>query len=374
LEEAEHKSSSIVFVLPSLSAGGAERIFINVANGISDSAKVYIAEIQKGGSLNELVKDNVARLNLSNKYLWLFRIIWYVYKIKPCCLVATNFDVNASLLAIKWLLPKSCALVVREPVSIYATQSESKVPIIRYLIFKYLYRYASTLVLLSNEMRDEFIQLCPKIASKIKVVYNGVSSSRLENISDEEDDSGYQNYIITVCRLEHQKGLDVLIAAFAKVQEKYPDYKLLLVGKGSQNEKLREQIKTCNMEKSVKLVGFVENPLSLVMGAKLFVLSSRYEGMSNSMLEALCLGVPVVAVRKHTAAAEVIRENVTGFLVNECSVQALGDVLLRALTEIESLNREQISQWACSKFSLTKMIDNYQDVFGEYCEIQSKYL
>lgn len=361
---------SILFVLPSLSAGGAERVIINLANGFSDNAKIYIAEIKKGGSLNALVNDNISRLQLSNKFLWLFRIIWYVHKIKPCCIVATNFDINASLLAVKWLLPRSCAIVIREPVSIYAASSESKVPFFRYLIFKYLYRFASTLVLLSNEMKNEFIELCPGVASKIEVVFNGVNTSRIDAIQDEQDRSIYENYLITVCRLEYQKGLDVLIAAFAKVHEKYPDYKLLLVGDGSQKEKLRQQVSKLRLEDSVKLVGFVDNPLSLVKGANLFVLPSRYEGMSNSMLEALCLGVPVVAVKKHTAAGEVLRENQTGFLVNECSAGPLEGVLLRALSGIDALNREQIAQWARNEFSLSKMINNYRRIFGKYCTFQ----
>lgn len=365
-------SKPIIFVLPSLSAGGAERIIINLANEISDSEKVYIAEIQKGGSLNGLVNDKVTRLNLTSKFVWLFCLIWYVYKFRPCCLVATNFDVNASLLAAKWLLPKSCALIIREPVSIYASQSESRAPAFRYLVFKYLYPFASTLVLLSNEMKNEFTQLCPKIAPKIKIIANGVNAARIEDIHTEKSSDEYENYLITVCRLEYQKGLDVLIEAFAKVKERFPDYKLLLVGDGSQKEKLRQQISSLNLEDNVKLVGFADNPLPLVKGARFFVLSSRYEGMSNSMLEALCLGVPVIAVKKHTAADEVIQENVTGFLVNECSAQSLEDVLLRALARIDSINRDYISNWACSEFSLTKMINNYRDVFDKYCLLQGK--
>ena len=361
------KSKAIIFVLPVLSAGGAERVIINVANGLSDNARIYIAEIRKGGSLSELVKNNVTILSLTSKFLWLFRIIWYAHKIKPCCLVATSFDINASLLAVKWLLPKSCALVIREPVSVYATRTESKFPVIRFLVFRYWYRFANTLVLLSNEMKDEFIQLCPKIASKIKVVSNGVHMSRMNNIDGVTKDCEYKNYLITVCRLEYQKGLDILIAAFSKIVKQYPDYKLLLVGEGSQKENLLKQIAATNLEESVKLLGFIDNPSWLVKGAKLFVLPSRYEGMSNSMLEALCLGVPVLAVKNHTSAAEVIQEDVTGFLVDECNIQMIGDALLRALTRVETLNREHISQWACSEFSITKMIEDYENVFGQYC-------
>ena len=364
------KIRPVIFVLPSLSPGGAERIVVNVANSLSDNNKIYIAEIRKGGNLSTYVQDNVVKLNLTNRFVWLFRILWYVYKLKPCCLVATNFDINASLLAIKWLLPKSCALVLREPVSIHATRSESKIPIIRYLVFKYLYRYTNTLVLLTNEMKNEFVQLCPEIAPKIKVVPNGVNLSRIKNTQNVIEKSEYREYLVTVCRLEYQKGLDVLISAFAKVKEKFPGYGLVVIGEGSQRANLCEQIKTLNLTNSVKLVGFVDNPSSLVKGASLFVLSSRYEGMSNAMLEALCLGVPVVAVKKHTAAGEILRENFSGFLVDECSIRTLEDALLQALGRLETINREKIALWARNEFSLSKMVDNYRDVFREYCAIQ----
>jgi len=355
--------------MPSLSAGGAERVIINLANAFTSNADVYLAVIKKAGKLTNLVNNDVRRLDLLNKFLWIFRIIWYVHTIKPCCLIATNFDINASLLAIKFLLPKSCAIIIREPVSVYATRSESRIPALRFFIFKYLYPFTDILILLSNEMKEEFVQLCPRIAQKIKVVSNGVNLSRIEHANSSPSQVPVEDYIISVCRLEYQKGLDVLIDAFQQVVKAYPDYRLLLVGSGSQYKKLLKQINDLSLQDKIQIMGFVDNPLFLVKSAKLFILSSRYEGMSNSMLEALCLGVPVVAVRKHTGASEIIQDNVSGYLVNECNAQDLGNVMLQALQKVKSLNRIEISQWACNEYSQAKMIKTYLDILGEYCAI-----
>lgn len=368
---ANSQNRPVIFVLPSLEAGGAERVIINVANELSNTKKIYIAHVRSGGNLTGLVKESVSTLNLTNKYLWLFRIIWYVYKLKPCSLVATNFDINASLLLIKFLLPSGCALVLREPLSIHGAPSESKVPVFRYLVFKFIYRYADSLILLSDGMKNEFVKLCPKIESKIAVIPNGVNLSRFEKIQALGQENNYKQYLVTVCRLEYQKGLDILISAFAKVKKKFPEFKLLLIGEGSQRKKLQQQIEELHLEDSVKMLGFIDNPTPLVKGASLFVLSSRYEGLSNAMLEALCLGVPVVAVKKHTSAGEILRENISGFLVDECDELSLEHALLRALSGLDKIDRNRISQWACDEFSLAKMISNYRRVLGEYCITKS---
>jgi len=357
----------VIFILPSLSAGGAERIIVNVANELSGSGRIYIATIRQGGNLGNLVNKKISLLNLSNRIIWLFKLLWLSYKLKPCCLVATNFDINTALIFIKWALPHSCAVILREPVSIYAATTESKSPMMRHLVFKYLYRFADTLILLSNEMRNEFVENYPATQKIIKVVYNAVDPQRVDTAEDISGDFNFKHYLVAVCRLEYQKGIDVLISAFNEVCNTYPDYGLLVIGNGSQQQKLSAQISEMGLSDRVRLTGFLDNPSMLVKRASFFVLASRYEGMSNAMLEALCMGVPVIAVKKHTAAEEIMSNMNCGFLADECSVSALGNALRLALESKHEVNREKIASWARDEFSQSRMVGQYRKIIEEYC-------
>jgi glycosyltransferase involved in cell wall biosynthesis len=253
-------------------------------------------------------------------------------------------------------------LIVREPTPVYAANISSKFPLLRKLAYKYLYQYADKLVVLSEEMKNEFVETCPGLESKISVINNGVNLARVQDMSYGLEDPLPENYIATVGRLVHEKGLDILIPAFKEIQHKFPNYKLLIVGDGPQREILQQMIVNLQLSDAVKLIGFSENPSSIVADAKLFVLSSRCEGLSNAMLEALCLGVPVLAVKRHTGVEGIIEENQTGFLADECTVPSLADSLIRALMKQREINRKKLSDWACERFSLEKLTAAYSEL------------
>ncbi|WP_455207583.1 glycosyltransferase [Kaarinaea lacus] len=364
MSEDRISSESVVFVLPSIDAGGAERVIINIANKLSDVHPVYLATIRQGGDLQELVGKHVNRIYLKNKFVWLLVLLWKIHSIKPCCLISTNFDINTILVLFRWLLPANCSLIVREPTPVYAANISSKFPLVRMLAYKYLYRLADKLIVLSDEMRNEFIELCPGLEPKIIVINNGVNPERVRNLNQQQDNASPEKYIVTVGRLVHEKGLDILIPAFKKIQHKFSNYKLLIVGDGPQKSMLEKMISEMQLSEKVKLVGYSENPSSIVKGAKIFVLSSRCEGLSNAMLEALCLGVPVLAVKRHTGVSGIVEEDQTGFLVDQCSVTSLADGLMRALSKESEINRKNISDWACERFSLEKLISAYANLIN----------
>ena len=100
--------------------------------------------------------------------------------------------------------------------------------------------------------------------------------------------------VITVGRLVEQKGIDVLLAAWAKVAASLPDWRLALVGDGPLADELKEQASKLGVEDSVDWVGHVSDPFPLLRGAKFFVMTSRFEGTPNALLEAMACGLPAV--------------------------------------------------------------------------------
>jgi len=112
--------------------------------------------------------------------------------------------------------------------------------------------------------------------------------------------------IVTVGRLVEQKGLDVLLAAWAKVVEALPTWRLAIVGGGPLEGELKELARRLGIENSVDWIGHVSDPFPLLRGAEFFVLTSRFEGTPNALLEAMACGLPGVVSDASPGPCELI--------------------------------------------------------------------
>lgn len=122
--------------------------------------------------------------------------------------------------------------------------------------------------------------------------------------------------IVAACRLHPQKNLPMLLEAFSLIHKNFPEYKLEIYGQGAEKEKLENLSRTLGIEDAVYMPGFVDNILEKVNSATMYVSSSDYEGISNSMLEALALGVPSVVTDCPVGGARMmINDDENGLLV-----------------------------------------------------------
>jgi len=131
-----------------------------------------------------------------------------------------------------------------------------------------------------------------------------------------------ENVVISVARLFPQKNQAMLIEAFAKVAGKYPDWKLVIYGEGPLRESLESLVQSLQLEGRVLLPGRCHTVIEEMNKAKIFALSSDYEGMSNSMVEAVCVGLPIVSTHV-SGTEELINEGVNGYVVKTGDVDAM---------------------------------------------------
>lgn len=121
--------------------------------------------------------------------------------------------------------------------------------------------------------------------------------------------------LLAVGRLHPLKGFDVLLRAFAQLTDYFPDWDLVILGEGAEREALQQQIEASNLQERVSMPGRVGNLADWYEDADLYVLSSRMEGLSNTLLEAMASGLPVVAFDCETGPREIIRPGIDGVLV-----------------------------------------------------------
>ena len=185
-----------------------------------------------------------------------------------------------------------------------------------------VYRYSDGAVFQTRNARDYF---CTKVVSKSVVIKNPMS----EAVCVDYDYSIKENRIVSVCRLDPQKNLALLIHAFNKVHTSIPDYTLHIYGDGTQKDMLSNLITDLNLNGKVFLEGKTEKVVDVLKKAKIFVLASNFEGLSNSVMEAMCVGTACVVTDSPSYGnRELISRGYNGFLVPCNDVDAMANQIL----------------------------------------------
>ncbi len=152
-----------------------------------------------------------------------------------------------------------------------------------------------------------------------------------------------QHSILAVGRLETQKGFDLLLEAFATLRSAQPLWHLIILGEGSARGALEQRVDTLGLSTCVHLPGNVGNTADWYDTADIFVMSSRFEGFPNALIEAMAYGLPVVSFDCETGPAEVIEDGSDGLLVRNGDVHALATALATLMSD-EALRHKLATQ------------------------------
>lgn len=139
--------------------------------------------------------------------------------------------------------------------------------------------------------------------------------------------------VLAVGRLTHQKGFERLVEAWALIHDKYPEWKLTIVGDGEDKAKLQQQIVSLRVEGSVNLQPSTQHIENLYMNASFVAMSSRYEGLPMILIEAQCFGLPIVSFDCQCGPKDIVKDGFDGFLVPEGDVKGLAEKMSRLMSD-----------------------------------------
>ena len=172
--------------------------------------------------------------------------------------------------------------------------------------------------------------------------------------------------IVNFCRLNKQKNIPLLIAAFEKLLADHPDYTLRIYGRGDEKDNLIALVKEKGLEKSVLFEDFAADVHERIRDAAMYVCSSDFEGLSNSMLEALAMGMPCVCTDCEGGGARMmIKDHKNGILTPVGDVSALYGAM-KEIIENPAL-AQQLSQEAVKvreELSIEKIVDRWESMIG----------
>ena len=326
----------ITFLLASLGSGGAERVVSLLANKMvqrGHQVEIVCLKFKDVYYQTDLrVKVTLAMQQTNNRLTEMFWLRKYIKKQNPD--VASPFTEGVYCFTILSLLGTGIPIIASERLD-PATMSPT-----RKLLKRLLLPYADWLVVQTQSIKEYFPK---RIQKKTTIIYNPVVTDVFREIDNGQlkiENEGKLNRIISVGRLYPQKNQEMMIRAFAKVADKFPNWQLVIYGEGPLRAELEFLVSRFKLEGRVLLPGRTEHVIEELRKSKIFCMSSDYEGMSNSMIEAICVGLPIIST-KVSGTEELIKDGENGLLVEIGDESRMGDCMSNLMSS--SVCRENMS-------------------------------
>jgi len=231
------------------------------------------------------------------------------------------------------------------------------------------YRRADCFLVNSHEMARGLESRLKLDHRRVRVINNPINISEIQHLARAPlpAEQG-RPYIVTVGRLEHQKGHDLLLKAYAD-SGAARDLDLVIVGRGSRESDLRRQAADLGVGERVKFVGFAENPWAWISKATLFVLPSRWEGFPSALVETLACGVPALVTSCEFGPAEVVEHGRSGWVVPPEDPAAFASAMADLLASPDRLAAFAAAGPArVARYDVDGMVGAYNDLFVEQAQ------
>ena len=301
----DHNKCRIVFVLPALTAGGAERVMITLMNGL-DSQKFdrSLITVNEDGPLRSLIDPAIPFHALGRGVRvsrTLHRLLFKLREIKPDIVISTMAHMNYGILMLKPFLP-GVRIIVREAISpSYFLQRNIFESILIRAAYRILYPRADMVISPAQQIIDEFKMLGIPVGN-VALLSNPVDVVKIRSSGKPLPFPGIR--YICAGRLDPQKGFDRLIEYLPRLPAQ-KDWHLTILGEGKQRTELEQMINDKGLADRVTLAGYVANPWPLIAAADIYLMPSRFEGSPNAVLEALACGTPAIVTRESGGIAEI---------------------------------------------------------------------
>ena len=354
----------IGFIITNISFSGAQNVFNSVTSELSKRGhEIYILATNESNDFTDISERRYGlKSNKGSRYMRQIRRIVGIKEValkhELDCMVAFGFNSN-----IKGIIAsKLCHIpvVICERMAPDALTNKL-LKLERALV----YPKADGYIFQTKEIRNFFSK---KIQKKSFIIPNPVREETKDCVATRDR----KKIIATVTRLdEKQKNLLHLIRSFKEFHVVNPDYRLLIIGDGPDNELIQKEIRNCNLNEVVELAGRVERPLDYIADTDIFTLVSYHEGMPNALIEAMSIGLPCVVEHfSGGAAEELIVDGVNGILLHSHSQKQLVEALSMLVKNVKLKEKIAINAYNINEtLALDKIVSMWEKAI--YCVVSS---
>lgn len=382
------EKTNILQVIHTLKIGGAEKVVTDIAINLEPSRfNCYVSCLDQGGVFKELIDTkgipveilNIQRRSIKNFPLFLMDVIRILVGLNKI-VRKNNIDIIHSHLANANYLSIIIGLIRKIPVfpTIHSTSEftiERKKIDPRYWLAKLFnhiaYRFCTKIIAVSEEVKESILKEININPRKIIVINNAVDIhkfSQEKNIDYLYDTLGIKDeelVVSSIGRLERVKGHIFLLSAIADILKICPNTKFLLVGPGSQQEKLQDFVVNNSLEQNVHFLGSRSDIPELLSLTDVFVMPSIAEGLSMAMLEAMASGRAIVSANTN-GIRKLITHGVTGLLFPKGDIGQLRDEIINLLSDknlrvkLGQNAKKHVSQY----YDLRVFVKNVQNLYS----------
>lgn len=364
----------ISIVVHNLNGGGAEKMMVRLANALSNlGEEVSLVLLTEGGINKSYVNDNVnlVELKSARTSLAVSNLRKYFKSNNPDKILAalTHVNVIAIIACLSLGIQKKLFVSERNAFSLDKYASNETLIKIAYLVAPWLYRFISNPVIaVSKGVAQDLVNT---------TIVNHASVTNAPNpvLDDDFLDRTYSSpthpwlidktilTLVAIGRLAPQKGFDYLLTALKQVNEKI-DCRLVIFGEGDLRNEFEQQITRLGLHEKVSLPGYVTEPLNEMASADLFILSSRFEGSPNVLVEAMSTGVKVLATDCPHGPDEILKSGDIGFIAEVESAEALSRAIIKALSVTHYDKSAQLEQ--AKLYTSRSSAIAYRDILKKY--------
>lgn len=368
--EMKRQRQKLIFFIPRMGNGGAERVIATLANElVMKNYEILILTLTTSESfytLDDRVEIIGANYQISKKNKFKRTLDILVNGIKSFSFlkkkikqwqpnVVVSFLTHTNLIAIiTKIFTSNFNLIVSE-----RAEPKARGPIFRFLT-KHLYPKADYLVC-QSQVVSEYFSINDN--SNITVIENPIDESSIANTVPIRR----KKVIVGVGRLFEQKNFKLLIDSFWDISEQFPEYTLEIYGEGHLRAQLEQQINDLKLQDKVKLMGVKKNVMKHVSDSEVFVMSSNFEGFPNALVEAMASGLPVISTDFSTGIAQDLIGPQNGLIVPVGDRISLSKALKIILSDEESRKIMAIENRKIKNtLSVDKILNKWINLFEKF--------
>ncbi|TBX66363.1 glycosyltransferase [Flavobacterium silvisoli] len=361
----------IVFFLPDLRAGGAERVMLNLLvryHSLHPDEALAMLLFRKEGPLLQEIPDTIPVFELHTKGATKSVVSFIRFcREKQPKIVFGSLGASLTTSLAKPFLPKRTVIINRIGNTIGAEKLLFTNALKRSLYIwanKIIAKKSDHVIFQCHYMAEDYIRETGVQPVSSSVIYNPVKIAHIQKLALQPVDKQYA--FVAVGRLNTQKDYPTLIRACELLMKRGCVFTLAILGQGNLKKELEHQIQECGLENHVFLLGHQSNPYHYIQQSSYLVSSSLYEGFSNVIIEAFCLGKPVIATDCPGGNAEVIQHGHNGWLCQFQNPEALAETLYNGLQQNVQMTAAQIAQYGAERFSDDIIFGSYEVIIRRY--------
>ncbi len=366
MNKLKHSSNKkkIIFLIPSLTSGGSERVFSVLANHLDrEKFDLIVAVLDTNNRFYDIDESHVRLIDLKTPRVRqaFSKIIRLISVEKPDLVVSTLTHLNQFISLVKPLLPRKTRFIARESSILSVFHQRESMPKFRNWLIRRLYPSFDGIICQSQKMSHDFDTNYKIARTKLSIINNPIDTEGVLRLASAEKVASKNTAFrfVSVGRLSSEKGLDKALRILATLDNRDFDYHI--IGEGNERARLQTLAETLGISANVTFQGVQKNPFSWIASADFLLLTSQFEGFPNVLLEAGALGTPCIAFSCGGVAGEIIVNDVNGIVVPDGDEAAFKAAILRGCSKkFEPLVIQDLTK---SRFGVAKIVQAYEVLF-----------